>query len=116
MHTAYVVVTVIAAGANVYAAAHDFLRPGWLLANMTRLGVPQSWLSGLGGLKAAGGFGLLIGIGLPLIGIAAAAGLVLFFVGAIVTALRARWYGHLPYPLAWLVLAVASLSLRLASL
>jgi hypothetical protein len=86
MLTPYVVVTVLAAGANIYAAANDFLRPEWLVANMTRLRVPQSWIFALGALKAAGALGLLVGIGLPLIGIAAAAGLVMFFVGAIVTA------------------------------
>jgi hypothetical protein len=46
----------------------------------------------LGTLKAAGALGLLIGIRVPLIGIAAAVGLVLFFVGAIVTHLRAHDY------------------------
>jgi len=91
-------------------------RPEWLVANMTRLRVPQSWIFSLGALKAAGALGLLAGIGLPMIGIAAAAGLVLFFVGAIVTALHAHWYAHISYPATFLVLAVASLVLRLGSL
>jgi hypothetical protein len=116
MFMAYIVVTVLAAGANIYAAANDFLRPEWLVANMTRLRVPQSWIFVLGALKAAGALGLLVGIGLPLIGVSAAAGLVLFFVGAIVTALRANWYAHISYPATFLVLAVASLVLRLGSL
>jgi hypothetical protein len=116
MLTPYVVVTVLAAGANIYAAANDFLRPEWLVANMTRLRVPQSWIFALGALKAAGALGLLVGIGLPLIGIAAAAGLVLFFVSAIVTAVRAHWYSHISYPATFLGLAAASLVLRLASL
>jgi DoxX-like family len=38
----------------------------------------------------SGALGLLIGIALPLIGIAAAAGLTLFFTGAVITHLRAR--------------------------
>jgi DoxX-like family len=116
MFMAYVVVTILAAAANMYAAANDFVRPAWLVANMTRLQVPQSWIFSLGALKAAGALGLLVGIGLPMIGIAAAAGLVLFFVGAIVTALHAHWYAHISYPATFLVLAVASLVLRLGSL
>jgi hypothetical protein len=116
MFMAYVVVTLLAAGANIYAAANDFLRPDWLVANMTRLRVPQSSIFLLGALKAAGAIGLLMGIGLPLIGISAAAGLVLFFAGAIITALRARWYAHISYPATFLGLAVASLALRLGSL
>jgi hypothetical protein len=39
-----------------------------------------------------------------------------FFVGAIVTAMRARWYAHISYPAIFLGLAVASLVLRLGSL
>ena len=116
MYTAYVVVTILAAGINIYAAANDFTRAEWLRASMTRLQVPDSWSFPLGALKAAGALGLLVGIGVPLIGIAASAGLVLFFLGAIVTAMRARWYSHLPYPAVWLLLAAGSLVLRLASL
>ena len=60
------------------------------LANMAKLGVPESSLTTLGILKAVGALGLLVGISMPLIGIAAAVGLTLFFVGAIITHLRAR--------------------------
>lgn len=90
MFIAYVVVTVIATIANGYAAANDFIRPKWLLANMTKLGVRESWLTKLGLLKAAGALGVLVGIRVPLIGVAAAVGLILFFAGAIITHLRSR--------------------------
>jgi DoxX-like family len=113
MFTAYVVVTILAAAATTFAAAADFLRPRWLLANMTNAGVPRSWLATLGALKAAGALGLLVGLGVPLIGVAAAAGLVLFFVGAILAHIRAHWYSF-TYPAAFLLLAVGSLGLRLA--
>jgi hypothetical protein len=115
MFQAYVVVTVLAAGANIFAATNDFTRAEWVLANMTKLSVPHAWLFALGALKAAGTLGLLVGIGLPPLGVAASVGLVLFFVGAIVTAIRVHWYAHLPYPVAWLLLAVGALVLRLAS-
>jgi DoxX-like family len=116
MFIAYVVVTVLAAAANAFAATADFLRPRWLLANMTRVGVPQSRLFPLGALKAAGALGLLVGLGVPLLGVVAAAGLALFFVGAILTHLRAHWYSFtLTLPAAFLLLAVGSLGLRLAA-
>jgi hypothetical protein len=67
----------------------------------------------LGALKAAGAAGLLMGIGLPVIGVAAAVGLILFFAGAIVTVTRAHWYSHVPFPAAFLVLAAASLAIQL---
>lgn len=113
MYLAYLIVTSLAAAANTYAAASDFTRPDWMLANMRRLGVRERSLPALGVLKALGAAGLVAGIWIPLIGVAAAVGLVLFFTGAIVTAMRARWYAHLPFPFVWLLLAVGALVLRL---
>src|SRR6266516_6971005 len=97
MFTAYIVVTILAAAANIFSATLDFIRYKQILINMGRVGVPESWITMLGILKAAGALGLLIGIWVPLIGTAAAIGLVLFFVGAIITHLRAR---HFPFSLA----------------
>jgi hypothetical protein len=115
MFTAYVVVTVLAAAALTFSATADFVRYHQVLTNMAKAGVPESWLTNLGILKAAGALGLLIGIGVPWIGIVAAVGVILFFVGAIITHLRARWYSF-SYPLVYLLLGVGSLVLRLASL
>ena len=78
---------------------------------MARLGVPDAALVPLGLLKAAGGVGLLISPLAP----AAAIGLVLFFSGAIVTTLHARWYAHLPYPAFYLALAAAALASALTT-
>ncbi len=113
--TAYIVITVLAAAMNSYAAFVDFKRADWVVDNMTKYGVPCSWLFPLGALKAAGALGLLVGIGVPPLGIAASAGLVAYFVGAIVTVTRAHWYSHIGYPMLFLLPAVASLALRLAS-
>lgn len=115
MTAAYVIVTVVAAVVTAYAATVDFVGVDWVLANMARLGVPEAWLLPLGALKAAGALGLVVGIGVPAIGVAAAVGLVLFFVGAIATVVRARWYAHW-YPAMFLLLAAGTLALRVASL
>ncbi len=53
---------------------------------MVKAGVLESWMTTLDILKAAGALGLLVGIDVPLIGTAAAVGLILFFVAAIITA------------------------------
>jgi len=113
MFTAYIVVSIFTAAANTYAAIVDFRRPQWVVDNVTKWGGSHSWLFPLGVFKAAGVLGLLAGIGVPLIGVAAAIGLVLFFVGAIAVVIRARWYSHLRWPVTYLLLAVASLALRL---
>jgi DoxX-like family len=112
MWIAYLVVSIITAIANIYAAANDFIRPEWLLANMTKLGVHESWLRKLGFLKAAGALGVLVGFRMPLIGGVAAVGLVLFFVGAIITHLRSRDYNSLAMPIGFLLLAIATLTLE----
>ena len=66
----------------------------------------------LGILKTAGALGLLVGIGVPVIGMAAAIGLVLFFVAAIIVHLRAHDYTF-GLAVVFLLLAVASLVLGL---
>ena len=114
MFTAYIIVIVLTAAANTYAAIVDFRRPQWVLDNMTNWGGSHSWLFTLGALKAAGALGLLVGIGVPSIGIAAAIGLVLFFVGAIAVVVRTGWYSHLPWPVTYLLLAIGSLALQFA--
>jgi hypothetical protein len=64
----------------------------------------------LGGLKAAGAAGLILGLaGVPILGIAAAAGLVLFYIGAVIAHLRVRVLHTIAFPAGFLVLAVATL-------
>ena len=64
---------------------------------MARAGVPTSWLPRLAGLRALGAVGLVIGLGAPPLATAAAVGVILYFVGAIITHLRAHWYS-IGYP------------------
>ena len=75
---------------------------------MAKVGVSESWLTTLGILKAAGALGLLVGIRVPLIGIAAAIGLVLFFLAAVITHLRAHDHSF-GLAVVFLLLAVAAL-------
>jgi len=88
MFTAFVIVIVAAAATDTFAAIVDFLRPQWVLDNMTKWGGSHSWLFTLGTLKAVGALGLLVGIRATLIGVAAAIGLILFFVGAVAAVIR----------------------------
>jgi hypothetical protein len=115
MFIACIIVTVLAAAANIFSATLDFIRFKQVLINMQKAGVSESWITTLGILKAAGAAGLLIGIGVPLIGTAAATDLTLFFVGAIITHLRARDYSF-GLAVVFLLLVVAALVLRLSTL
>jgi hypothetical protein len=114
LFTAYLAVTALAIAANLFSAGADFVRYPQVAVNMDRVGVPHSWMTPLGLLKTAGALGLLIGIFVPPIGIAAAVGLILFFVGAIITHLRGHFYSF-GLPISFLALAVAALVLRLAA-
>lgn len=111
MAIAYVVVTIIAIAATAFIATADLMRAEFVLDNSASVGVPESWLTTLGLLKAAGAAGLLLGlVGVPIVGAAAAIGLILFFVGAVITHLRADNHA-LGFPVAYLLLAASSLAL-----
>jgi len=115
MSAAYLIVTVITIVATAWAAAADFTRARFVLATMTEVGVPRSWLNPLGAAKAAGAAGLLIGLlGVRPLGVAAAIGLALFFIGALITHIRARVFHNITAPGFYLVLAVASMALAIA--
>lgn len=75
MTTAYIVLAVVTAAVNFWAAIGDFLRTPSAMKNAATVEVPSSWLVPLGLLKTAGAVGLLIGIVIPVIGVAAAIGL-----------------------------------------
>jgi hypothetical protein len=113
MHISYLVVALVATASNIYAAAVDFVPAGFVIDNMRRYGVPLSWVSRLGAIKAAGAAGLLVGLAVPAIGIAAAIGLVLYYLGAVTTVIRARCYGDIGYPVPFLALAAATLAFHL---
>jgi hypothetical protein len=106
------VVTVITAVVTAAVAIPDFIPAGFVLANSAKVHVPRSWLPMLGALKLAGAAGLLVGlVGPPAIGIAAATGLVLYFIGAVIAHLRARVLYNIAFPGAYLGLSAASLVL-----
>ena len=59
MFIAYIIVTAIAAAANIFSATYDFVRYKQVSIAMANAGVPESWMTMLGILKAAGALGLL---------------------------------------------------------
>jgi hypothetical protein len=88
VHAAYVTVTIVASvftglAAITYLIGHEYPKKQADLK-----GVPRSWVPVLGMLLAAGSVGLLAGFAVPLLGVLAAGGLVLYFVGAIIVHLR----------------------------
>ncbi|MGY3337292.1 hypothetical protein ACVW0K_003391 [Streptomyces filamentosus] len=114
MFIAYAVLASLLALAMAGSAFMTFTRNPAVMGNMTKLGVPEGWLPWLGAAKTAGALGLLAGLAVPALGVAAAAGLVLYFVGAVVTHLRAKDRELAP-ALVLTVLPAVALVLRIAS-
>jgi hypothetical protein len=114
MFTAYLVVTLLAIAANTFSGIAALVHWRPILPGMIKAGVPETWLTfPIGTLKTAGAVGLLLGVlGVPLIGTAAAIGLIQFFVCATYTHVLARDYSsQFGLAIGFLALAVATLVL-----
>ena len=110
MSVAAVAVVLVTALMNGAVAVGDLLRAPFVLATSEQVRVPETWLPALGAAKMAGAVGLVVGLlGVRVIGVAAAAGLVLFFVCAIARHVQTGVLRTIPFPGAFLVLASMSL-------
>ncbi|MGW4792705.1 DoxX family protein [Nonomuraea sp. NPDC004297] len=115
MSVSHVVVTVLTA-AWVGFSAYSLARKADFVAKpLVEYGVPQAWWPWLAAAKAAGAVGLLAGLAVPAIGVAAGAGLILYFAGAVVTVLRARSFKTVVFPLLYLAPVVAALALGVSA-
>ncbi len=115
MFIATVVVSVLIALAAIGSALGKLSKNPKLVTQLTGLGVPLSWLPRLAALEIAGGVAVLVGLAVAPLGIAAAVGLVLYFLGAVATHLKAGDRKGIPAPLVLAVVAAAALVLRIAS-
>ncbi|MEX2627472.1 MAG: DoxX family protein [Ilumatobacteraceae bacterium] len=111
MTTTYIVVTILGALMAAFSAGSVSFHAAWVVEPLADYGVPRSWWPWLGAAKAAGAAGLLVGLFVPGVGVAAGIGLVLYFTGAVVTVVRARSYAHVPFPLLYMAPVAASVAL-----
>jgi hypothetical protein len=108
MHVTYVVVTILAALACGYAACLNFVGAESVKVVADKVQVSQEWMIPFGMLLASGAVGLLIGFAVPALGMAAAIGLVVYFICALGAHARVR-DRQIGGALSFLVLAVAAL-------
>jgi DoxX-like family len=108
MHIAYVLVTILAAVANSYAAALNFIGAEFVKAVADEVQVSQKLMIPFGVLLGSGAVGLLVGFAVPALGIAAAIGLVLYFICAVSAHIRVR-DAKVGGAVSFLVMAVAAL-------
>lgn len=115
MFTATVIVSVLLGLASIGSAAGKLTEQPRVVDMLTGIGVPPGWLPRLAVLELAGGAGLLIGLAVAPIGIAAATGLVCYFIGAVITHVRAR-DNAIAAPAMLAAISLAALILRVATL
>ena len=115
MFIAYTLVAVVLALMSVGTAVAKIRHLEPATSGLITAGVPTSWFVPLALLDLAGAAGLLIGIGWRPLGIAAATGLLLYFLGALGFHVRAKDYQGLPMPTVFTVLSAAALALGVTS-
>ncbi|MFI5531240.1 DoxX family protein [Kitasatospora sp. NPDC051853] len=115
MSTAHVVLTVFSALWVGFSGVSLARRADFVTQPLVDYGVPRAWWPWLALAKLAGAAGLLLGLAVPALGVAAAIGLILYFLGAVVANLRARSYKTVPFPLLYLTPVAVTLGLGLAA-
>ncbi len=88
MVAAYVTITILASVFTAIAAATYLIGHDYPKAQMDMKRLPRTWMPMLGTFLALGSVGLLAGFAIPVLGILASVGLVLYFVGALIAHLR----------------------------
>jgi uncharacterized membrane protein YphA (DoxX/SURF4 family) len=117
MFIALIIVTVLLAAMLAMSASMKLRKHEQVVAVIGgTVGVPARAFPVLATLELAGAAGILIGLRAQPLGIAAAAGLVLYFIGALTGHLRVGDTKNLTMPLPPLVLSIAVLTLQLITL
>jgi hypothetical protein len=111
MFIAYDIVGILLALTLLVSAAAKLRHVPQLVEGLTSLGVPLGLFPFLAACEIAGASGLLIGLWYAPLGIAAAIGLVLYFVGAVGAHLRKSDFKGLPNAAVMLLAAGAALTL-----
>ena len=114
MHSAYLAITILLAGMAAFSALGKIRRdPHQVRVVHETVGVPLRYFPLLAACELAGAVGLVLGIWWPPLGVAAAVGLVIYFLGAIGFHLRAGDARGIGPAFFMLVISAAALALRI---
>ncbi|MEU6584383.1 DoxX family protein [Nocardia sp. NPDC046763] len=114
MNIAYHIVGTVAALWVGFSGYSLFAQKQFVVDPLKDYGVPRSWWNWLATAKSLGALGLIVGFFIPAIGIAAAVGVILYFLGAVATTIRAHSYKTTIFPVLYIVPVAAALALQLA--
>ncbi len=115
MHSAAAVVSLFLAVVMTGSAVGKLVRAAPVVDNLSRAGVPDSWYAPLAVVDVLGAAGLVAGLWWAPVGVAAAAGFVVYFTIAVLMHLRRGDTKVVPPTVLGLV-AVAALVLRLLAI
>ncbi|HEY3483614.1 MAG TPA: DoxX family protein [Streptomyces sp.] len=107
MYVAYLATTLLAAALTGSAAVANLIGHSYPKAQADLVHVDHKWIVPFGLLLGAGAAGLLVGLAVPTLGVLAAAGLVLYFLGALAAHLRAHALSLAPWSLYFATCAAA---------
>lgn len=116
MFVATIIVSALLAALLAFAAVRKLSHRPELVQTYVRLGVPEDKINHLAVILLAGAAGLILGLFWAPVGLAAALGVVCYFIAAIAFHIRADDLGNLPTPVVIALIGAATLTLRLASL
>jgi hypothetical protein len=115
MVIATVIVSALLAAVLLFSARGKLIKDPTTVKMLTGLGVPEDKFWFLASAEIAGAGGLVIGLFWWPLGVAAAAGVILYFVLALGSHLRISDFKNAPAPVILGLVAAAALVLRLAS-
>ena len=113
MGTAYLVITIVLAAMAAFSGLGKLRRDPKIVHIIHEVvGVPLKYFPHLAACEFAGALGLVLGIWWPFLGMAAGIGLVVYFVGAIVSHVRVGDVKGIGPAAFMLIISVAALALR----
>jgi hypothetical protein len=115
VNTVHIVVSVLIAVVALASAAAKLTRQPKVVESLAKVHVPDAWVPGLAALEIAGAAGVFIGFAVRPLGIAAAIGLTLYFLGAVIAHIRVRdpqWQA----PLVLTLIAAAAAATAIATI
>ncbi|MFF0269828.1 DoxX family protein [Kribbella sp. NPDC004536] len=107
MYVAYLAATLLAAALTGSAAVANLIGHSYPKSQADLIHVDHKWMLPFGLLLGAGALGLLAGFAVPALGLLAAGGLVLYFLGALVAHFRAHALNLAPWSLYFTACAAA---------
>ncbi|SHT81360.1 DoxX family protein [Mycobacteroides abscessus] len=111
LETGLLITTVLCIAANGFEVAAKAVKAQFVVQNSGEVGLAPRWLPYLAVIEGAGVVGLVIGFaGVRQIGLAAAIGLVAFFIGAVGAHIRSNVLHNIVFPGVFLALALGSVA------